>query len=416
MPVIVVLLFAATTWVMLKMFVFDRHTKSKAEPVAETRSENFALMDAEASGYENALVQLHSDNPGQHAREHTGDLILDPKTLVGTYSNRLSPSARAALSQTNQPHAAIPSPLRPSQSITKGDIVLDPQNVIKPQPARAGATSQPMQAEETLDAPYTTVASADNPEGVATATSPGTALSDADSRAIFTRAGKLFREGKLRYAEVLCLQLHEDAPQCKGVNNLLGEIYSRQKQLDLAVASFEQALREEPDNAVYHSNLGLVLSRLDKNDAAGQHLTTASQLEPKNAAIQLNLAWHYHKLARYEDELKCLDAAQRLDPKNPQIQIRRVHAMIELGQYDQAEKEIQSEIAANPRDPQPHLLMAFLQTRRGNAASAVEWLQKTESLTSREAILKTLERIHDFDPIKESSPYKDYLASLKSNG
>jgi tetratricopeptide (TPR) repeat protein len=63
-----------------------------------------------------------------------------------------------------------------------------------------------------------------------------------------------------------------------------------------AVASYEEALAQQPDNAGAHSNLGAALVQLGRHDLGLQHYRRALELEPQNPAFRFNLALALYKV------------------------------------------------------------------------------------------------------------------------
>ena len=442
MPTIVVLLGVATAGAAFKMYVLDRRTKVKPTQSSANSAKNFAILDAELYGYENAVVQ----NRESLLNLYGDGLLLDSSLAVNTYSNRLRPEVRDAMRRTNFDLNAHLALSRDSRTNPANDLLFDPASILRSRTNRANikvdtsgeivqvaigderATSTTrtqlakydskqverprapeLEPKKTSSAPRPSTTPGTGRSGIERATAPP------DSQALFAKAKRLYASGDLKSAEELCVQLKKEAAGLKGLNNMLGEIYSRQRKWNDAVKQFEDALKEDSTNAEYHNNLGLVYSQLNKDNLAEEHFAKAQKIDPMNATIMLNYAWHYRKLKNYSNALKYFDLALVVDPNNVQARNKRIQTLLDLKRYSDVEEAIKSQLAANPRDAQATTMMAVLRTRQGDAKGAVEWLRKAEAITSRPSLLAMLEKINDFESIKDTPEYKDYLASLKAS-
>src|SRR5579862_9836412 len=81
-------------------------------------------------------------------------------------------------------------------------------------------------------------------------------------------AGKCLQNGKVADAERICRQLLSSNPRQAEVHNLLGVSLVRQNKLDEAVASFQQAVRFQPDAVDLLVNLGNALRLLGRFEEA----------------------------------------------------------------------------------------------------------------------------------------------------
>jgi protein O-mannosyl-transferase len=75
------------------------------------------------------------------------------------------------------------------------------------------------------------------------------------------------------------------------VHNNLGSALARLGRLDEALASFQKAVRLQPDDAEAHSNLGNLLTERGRYDEALAHYHTALNSNRDDAETLNNLAW-----------------------------------------------------------------------------------------------------------------------------
>jgi len=62
------------------------------------------------------------------------------------------------------------------------------------------------------------------------------------------------------------------------------------------------------------------------------------------------------------------------------------------------------------------MMMAVTYARQGEVEQAIDWLRKAEVLTSREGMRNMLQKINDFDGIKNTPEYQAYFESLAKAG
>jgi tetratricopeptide (TPR) repeat protein len=92
----------------------------------------------------------------------------------------------------------------------------------------------------------------------------------------------LYRAGDLSAAReryFAALELDEEYVEARAS---LGCVLAEMGELELAVATFEGALRFHPDFADVHYHLAGVLDRLGRSDEAAQHLRDFLQLAPES--------------------------------------------------------------------------------------------------------------------------------------
>lgn len=435
MPTVASILALATGWVLLKVFVLDRRAKPKRpEPVAQATtnttpsasSKELAILEAETYGHQNAFVESRVAQEASPRHPGASDSILDPSAVIRSYSNRVSADVRAAMRGTNASIAARSSARGPETNSTS-DLLLDPNAVIQKLSQRAmeapgqtepGLTDTNMTGsahrETSPPLPTTDILSKQaSYSSRAPVSAPSARDKMLESQARFNAATQLYARGDLVGTELACKRILDEEPEMHAAGNLLGEVYSRQQKWDKALAVFESVVKAVPDNAEYQNNLALVLAHFGRDTEAAEHFATAANLDPLNFTVLMNCGWHCRKVQRYPEALKYIEQALVLNPNHGQAKSKRIQTLIDLGQLETAEKFIQAELAAQPAAVQPHMMMALLHSKRGDPSGAIEWLRKAEQFTTRDALLKILEKVHDFDAIKDTPQYRDYMASLK---
>jgi len=436
MPVIVCALAGLTGWQVLKVFFFDRRAKSKPPPAAAQPAATNAAATSNGKALAVLDAELHAGDAAPDPQAGDGRLtsepLLDPGAVVSAISNRLRADARRAPATTNASGAGQSA----GQSATNGsgtgtsDLVLDPNEAIQKLAERkaarpagspeAGAdgtsTNEPGQ-EALTDSRKTAIEEALNADSKSPAAAAPAGPSERDknaiARALMDKAMRLYGSGDLIGAQVACEQVLNEAPHIHAARNILGEVHARLRKFDKAQAEFEWAIQAAPDNSEYHNNLALVLSQMDRNKEAEEQFVQAAKLDPLNTVVLMNCGWHFRKVKNYAEALKYFEQVLVVNPGHAQAKNKRIQTLLDLGQYDRVEQLIKDEFTAQPNGMQPHMMMAVLQTRRGNVTAAIEWLRRAEQLTTRANLRKLLETVDDFHSITNAPEYKSYVASLK---
>jgi tetratricopeptide (TPR) repeat protein len=105
------------------------------------------------------------------------------------------------------------------------------------------------------------------------------------------KADQAYREARLEDAEPLYRQITLDHPELKDVWFRLGNIYTRQNQLDAAVRAYERTLQldKNEERAWYNLSLVRLKQALATLETASQTLPADSALRPRIMALHDSL-------------------------------------------------------------------------------------------------------------------------------
>jgi tetratricopeptide (TPR) repeat protein len=105
------------------------------------------------------------------------------------------------------------------------------------------------------------------------------------------RADQAYREARLEDAEPIYRQVTLDHPDLKDVWFRLGNIYTRQNQLEAAVRAYERTIQLDPNEGRAWYNLSLVHLKqaVATLETASQSLPADSPLRPQIAALHDSL-------------------------------------------------------------------------------------------------------------------------------
>jgi S1-C subfamily serine protease len=94
----------------------------------------------------------------------------------------------------------------------------------------------------------------------------------------------------------------------------LGYAYGNFGKYQEAIASYKEAIRIEPDHANEHNNLGYAYQSLGQHQEAIVSYKEAIRLKPGHARAHLNLGLAYDELGQYEDAIASYKEALRINP------------------------------------------------------------------------------------------------------
>lgn len=142
----------------------------------------------------------------------------------------------------------------------------------------------------------------------------------------------MFQEGRLDEARQAVLDELKRSPGSLEGYELLGIIYSRQKNFQKAIAAFEHALEIDARSTMTHNNLGNCYLEQRNFEMARKEFETALRLSPHDRDAAYNLGMLY--LAERKP-LQAVKIFQQIQPPDPSTELNLTRAFLEAGQTDQ---------------------------------------------------------------------------------
>lgn len=137
---------------------------------------------------------------------------------------------------------------------------------------------------------------------------------------VFEQGNTLYNEGKYKEAAAA---FQEAVPLAKGKNvpivlSRLADAYSKAKENDQAVATYQKALQLNPtDPAALHNNLGSVYASMGKLQLAQEQFQKAATLDPTNAGrYYFNIGAIMYNAGKMDEALAAFKKVISVDPKN----------------------------------------------------------------------------------------------------
>jgi len=163
----------------------------------------------------------------------------------------------------------------------------------------------------------------------------------------------------------------------------LGREYLKEGQPGVALRKLKWGLEIDPDNARIHAVLGLLYERLGETQLAGEHYARCAEIEPQNPFF--HNAWGSFLCQQGEYDKAEAQFRQALsNPLYDQPWATQTNAgvcALRAGHDTAAEQYLRQALNANPRIPLALLKMAQIQVEHGDYRAARGYLVRYGQLT-----------------------------------
>ena len=189
------------------------------------------------------------------------------------------------------------------------------------------------------------------PAAPAPAPSPAPASGAGALPALFAKALKRHRAGRLaeaaaQYERILALK-----PDLPEVHNNLGVALAGLGRLEAALAAYRQSIAHDPRFARAYGNLGNALRQLGRSEEAAAAFRAVITLDPDNALAHASLGNVLKSLGRLDEAQANYDRAIALDPEFADAHYARGNLLMDLNRPGDAEASFLRVIALKPDFP-----------------------------------------------------------------
>ena len=214
---------------------------------------------------------------------------------------------------------------------------------------------------------------------VARQPAPGQARARQSSKAPspFAEAEELFRQGSDEEAkQKIAEQLRQNPKSAEGYN-LLGIIYTSEKNYAQALDAFQQALNIEPKSAITRNNIGNVYVAQQNLVLAEQEFRKALQLDPSNNDGNYNVGL---VLLAKGAPAQAISYFQRVHPSNISTRLNLIRAYLQSGRTTEGLKIVAEISSQNKDDVQLRFTLGMLLSSEKQYKAAQLELEKANAL------------------------------------
>ena len=223
----------------------------------------------------------------------------------------------------------------------------------------------------------------------------------------------VYKSGDLAKAEILTRKLINNHPKAPFLYNLLGNIASGQKKIEVAKESYEKSIEVDPNFSIAYSNLGLLYFHHKSDYKKAEDLYKKSiSLNTKEAEPHNNLGALYYALDKYDEAIKCYNRAIDINDKFSQPHHNIGNVYIAIGNFNEAKKHFTQSIKLNSDDARSHRslsrLIKYKSVKEGHFKELIRAYKLTNSNNIENKINLTFalgKAYEDIKNFKESYTY-----------
>lgn len=171
-------------------------------------------------------------------------------------------------------------------------------------------------------------------------------------------------------------QVMVEDPRILEAHLILGNLYTKKKQYDLARESFQNALKLNPDYAGAIFALAKAYEDQEQWDAARAGFERLQKVDPRDPKSYYHLGEISISVKDFPKALSYFEKVIELEPTQGISHNRLGACYLEMKDYDHAEKEFRKALDLNSRMPNAHFNLALIYEARGDLVKATNEYQK----------------------------------------
>jgi tetratricopeptide (TPR) repeat protein len=173
-------------------------------------------------------------------------------------------------------------------------------------------------------------------------------------------------------------------PNSFQLHALMGEVFADEERYSEAVKEYQAALVKRPDARGIHYAIGIAYWAQHQMDLAEKEFQDAWKEDPNDALTNLYLGDIAVHERRFAEALGYLRVAQKGQPGMPQVHLLLGKCYRGQNDPEKAKAEFMAAIDADPADAQPHYLLAQVYRELHNPQASADQLAQFERLSKLE--------------------------------
>jgi tetratricopeptide (TPR) repeat protein len=184
----------------------------------------------------------------------------------------------------------------------------------------------------------------------------------------------------------------------------LGNLLLAAKEYQAAIASYDQALKLNPNDDEAWNNRGNALGNLGRYEEAIASFDQALKLNQNYDEAWYNRGNALDNLGRYEEAIASYDQALKLKPNDDSAWYNRGNALGNLGRYEEAIASYDQALKLKPNDDSAWYNKACCYALQGDVIRSIENLQKAIDLNPQWR--EQAKTDSDFDVIRQEEQFQ----------
>lgn len=221
---------------------------------------------------------------------------------------------------------------------------------------------------------------------------PRAAAQPAELPALLERALELHQRGDLEGAAAAYEQVMSLVPRAARIRSNLGAVYAQLGRYDDAIEQYRLALAglagDESEPAV-RQNLAIAFQKAARIEAARDEAARILAAQPGNRDVLLLLADCHVRLGEHQEAVDLLQPAAAAAPEDRAIAHLLGTSLLALGRMGEA--QVVMERVFRQDSPEAHLLLASINARRGDCATAGKELELARAGDAKLPLLNYLQ-------------------------
>jgi protein O-GlcNAc transferase len=199
------------------------------------------------------------------------------------------------------------------------------------------------------------------------------------------KAFEFYRRGDFRQAELTCKKILEIQSDNGQILHLLGSIYHKLGNYDLAIAYLESALIYMPDNSDLYYDLGNIFQETEEIDKAIPCYQKAIKLNPNYVDAYNNLGNIFQDTGESDEAITCYQKALQLNPRLEYIYNNLGLIFQNRGQFDESTIYYQKALQLNPLNADAYYNLGITFKEKGQIEEAINCYQMVLQLNPEDA-------------------------------
>lgn len=195
-------------------------------------------------------------------------------------------------------------------------------------------------------------------------------------------------------------------------HRILADLYTDLGDVETAANYITKAIEKQPDNGAYWQTRAGIHLKLNQLEMAKKDLKKSTQLQSQDAASWVSMADVNRRLGNTSEAIENMHTAVSLEPHDNEICVQEIELLLDQRRYQEAAEKALSKIGKNVDNKRMRILLARSRAKLGDFDDALEALKNSKELITGDpdVALEAIKIKGDQDGIEEALPKLVQLA------